>query len=80
MLLLPEPETFLAYLEEEDKPVGNYLENLIRETERQGQEITELKDYLKAMREQKDRNSLTLQRTDEGWVIQQEEKKIGNGI
>ena len=80
VLLLPEPETFLAYLEEEDKPVGNYLENLIRETERQGQEITELKDYLKAMREQKDRNSLTLQRTGEGWVIQQEEKKIGNGI
>lgn len=80
VLLVPEPEIFLAYLEEEDKPVGNYLENLIRETERQGQEITELKDYLKTMREERERKSLVLKRTGEGFVIQTGEKNIGSGI
>lgn len=80
VLLLLEPQTFLTYLEEEDKPVGNYLENLIRETERQGQEITELKDYLKAIRENTTRDSCTLRYTNEGWLIQKEAVLSGNEI
>lgn len=70
VLQLLDSEAFLAYVKQEEKPVGNYFENLIREIERQGQEVTWLKDYLKAMREQTSMETFILRRVDEGWTIE----------
>lgn len=69
VLQLSEPEDFLAYIKQQDKPVGNYFENLVREMEHQGQDITWLKDYLKAMREQTPIQTFILRRVNEGWTI-----------
>ena len=72
-LQLSESEAFLAYMKQEDKPVGSYFENLIREMGRQGQKVTWLKDYLKAMREQMPMERFVLRRVNEGWTIDKEE-------
>ena len=73
VLQLREPEILLKYLEQEDRPVGNYFESLVRESGRQGQDVTWLKDYLKAWREQTPMETFILQRVDEGWTIDKEE-------
>lgn len=69
VLQLSDTEDFLEYIKQEDKPVGNYFENLVREMEHQGQDITWLKDYLKAMREQTSTETFILRRVNEGWTI-----------
>lgn len=76
VLLLSEPKVFLEYLEQEDKPVGNYFENLVRESERRGQEVTWLKDYLKAMRECTPIEPFVLQYVSEGWTIDKEKRQF----
>lgn len=73
VLQLLDPKILLEYLKEEDKPVGNYFESLVRERERQGQDVTWLKDYLKALKEQIPMERFILRHVDEGWTIDKED-------
>lgn len=73
MLQVLDSEAFLAYVKQEEKPVGNYFENLIRGMERQGQDVSWIKDYLKAMREQMPIEIFILRRVEEGWTIDKED-------
>ena len=69
VLQLAQKEEFLSYLEKEEMPVGNYLENVIRESEEKNLEIPWLKDYLKAVREQKGLEIYMLQPVSQGWKV-----------
>lgn len=57
------------FLREEEEPVGNYLENLVRITERQGVDVPWLKDYLNAIRENRNIRIMYLEPVEEGWEI-----------
>lgn len=59
----------IDFLDEEEAPVGNYIENLVRVKERQGVDVPWLKDYLKAMRENGDMQVMYLKEVGEGWEI-----------
>lgn len=69
VLMLSEKEEFLEYLEKADKPVGTYLESIIRTAEMEGKEVPWLKDYLKALREKIQIQEFQLKSVDEGWRI-----------
>lgn len=58
-----------SFLREEEEPVGNYLENLVRASEKQGLNVPWLKDYLSALRENKGIRVAYLEPVEEGWEI-----------
>lgn len=72
MLELREAQGFIDFLEDEEEPVGNYLENLVRMKERQGVDVPWLKDYLKALRENEKMEASYLVEAEEGWEISAE--------
>lgn len=69
ILALSEKEEFLEYLKDADKPVGTYLESIIRVADEEGKEVPWLKDYLKALREKMQVTMYQLKAVDEGWRI-----------
>lgn len=69
VLTLSEKEEFLAYLKEADKPVGTYLDSIMKAAEREGEEVPWLKDYLKSLREKEAVQEYQLKSVDEGWKI-----------
>lgn len=69
MLELKENQEFIDFLENEEEPVGNYLENLVRVKEREGVDVPWLKDYLKALRENEEMKVKYLLKVKEGWEI-----------
>jgi len=72
VLELKEPQEFTDFLEEEEEPVGNYLENLVRVKEQRGEDVPWLKDYLKALQEQEEIKVMYLEKAEEGWEIVKE--------
>ena len=69
MLQIFDYKKVIDFLDEEEAPVGNYIENLVRVKERQGVDVPWLKDYLKAMRENGDMQVMYLEEVGEGWEI-----------
>lgn len=69
MLELKDSREFIDFLKKEEEPVGNYLESLVRVKERQGMDVPWLKDYLKALRENKEMEVMYLLKVKEGWEI-----------
>lgn len=69
MLQLYDYKKMIDFLDEEEAPVGNYIENLVRVKERQGVDVPWLKDYLKAVRENEDMQVMYLKEVGEGWEI-----------
>lgn len=72
VLELPEYQEFIDFMEEEEEPVGNYLENLVRVKGKQGEDVPWLKDYLKALQENEEIQVMYLKKAKEGWEIVKE--------
>jgi hypothetical protein len=69
VLQLDDYEGFLTFLKEEEEPVGEYVENLVRIQEKQGVDVSWLMDYQKALLEDDTVTMLHLLQKKEGWNI-----------
>jgi hypothetical protein len=69
VLQLDDYEGFLTFLKEEEEPVGEYVENLVRMQEKQGVDVPWLMDYQKALLEDATVTMLHLLQKKEGWDI-----------
>jgi hypothetical protein len=69
VLQLDDYEEFLTFLKEEEEPVGEYVENLVRMQEKQGVDVPWLMNYQKALLEDDTVKVMHLMEKKEGWDI-----------